>query len=220
MISNEIRYNSVSDFFYFRITMACSKFISTKETTHAARVSLLLLNPCTELFRDLLRNHVTEIQFPNILLQEKLKLSPLLNKQQRELLYPNKGSFNGTYNNLDLSLLYVLLRNITHIVPHLKGWGKAPDSSDRSQSANIDRIREIRNAYCGHAARMSLSDNEFQNLWKDLTTVIGELEGCLPGGCTTYTDASIHIKNESMDPEQEKKYLDMIDDLKGIILWL
>jgi hypothetical protein len=78
-------------------------------------------------------------------------------------------------------------------------------------AANIDRIREIRNTYCGHAARVSLSDTEFNQLWQELTTIIGELEGNLGGGCTQYTDAANQIKTESMDPEQEKKYLDIID---------
>ncbi|XP_048755415.2 uncharacterized protein LOC125666252 [Ostrea edulis] len=191
--------------------MACSKYKSTRETTHAARLSRLLVDPCTDLCRDLLRNHSTEINFPGILRQKKQVLSPILNKAQRGLLYPIKGSYTGTYNDFDLSLLYVLLRNIAGIVPHKKGWASPPDPSDRSLSANIDRIREIRNTYCGHAARVSLSDSEFKMLWQDLTVTIGELEGSLPGGCTTYTDAANQIEVDTMDPEQEKRYLDVID---------
>lgn len=203
--------------------MACSKYKSTKETTHAARLSRLLVDPCTDLFRDLLRNHITEIAFLGVLRQKKDNLCRVLNKVQRGLLYPNKRSFKGTYNDFDLSLLYVLLRNATGIVPHKKGWANPLDPSDRSVSANIDRIREIRNTYCGHATRVSLSDPEFQNLWQELTVIIGELEGSLPGGSTTYTDAANQIKIDTMDPEQEKKYLDIIDTqyqsievLKGI----
>jgi hypothetical protein len=203
--------------------MAYSKYKSTKETTYAARVSRLLVDPCTDLFRDLLRNHITEMAFPGILQREKDNLCRVLNKVQREFLYPKQGSFKGTYNDIDLSLLYVLLRNISGITPHKKGWGNRPDPSDRSVSANIDRIREIRNTYCGHAARVSLSEPEFHTLWQNLTIIIGELEGSLSAGLTTYTDAANQIKVDTMDPEQEKRYLDIIDtqyqcieDLKGI----
>jgi hypothetical protein len=91
-------------------------------------------------------------------------------------------------------------------------------------SANIDRIREIRNKYCGHAPRVSLSDTEFRNLWRDVTTIIGELEASLSGGLTTYTDAANQIRNDTMDPEQEQEYLKRIDeqhrsleDIKGNI---
>jgi hypothetical protein len=204
--------------------MACSKYKSTKQTTQAARVSRLLLDPCTDLFRDILRCHKTEIQFPGILLSKKSTLYPILNKVQRELLYPSLGFFSGTYHEFDLSLLYVLLRNISGLSSHRKGWANRPNPSDRCVSANIDRIREIRNTYCGHAPRVSLSDTEFQNVWQDLTTIIGELEASLPWGSTLYTDAANYIKTATMDPEQEQEYLKRIDeqhlsieDLKGII---
>jgi hypothetical protein len=127
------------------------------------------------------------------------------------------------YNDFDLSLLYILLRNVSGLPPHRKGWASPPDPSDRSVSANIDRIREVRNTYCGHAPRVSLSDTAFQNLWGDLTTIIGELESSLPRGCTLYTNAANYIKTVTMDPEQEQEYLkrideqnQSIDDLKGI----
>ncbi|XP_062593500.1 uncharacterized protein LOC134254978 [Saccostrea cucullata] len=191
--------------------MACSKYISTRETTNAARVSRLLLDPCTDLFRDILRNHIPETLFSGTLQQEKGVLFPLLHKVHREKLYPKSGYFNGTYGEFDLSLLYILLRNLSGIPPHQKGWAKSPDPSDRSVSANIDRIREIRNTYCGHAVRVSLCDSEFQKLWKELAIMIGELEGSLPGGCTTYTNAAKMIKYDTMDPEQEKTFLDIID---------
>jgi hypothetical protein len=92
-------------------------------------------------------------------------------------------------------------------------------------SANIDRIREIRNTYCGHAPSVSLSDADFLNVWGDLTTIIGELEASLPWGSTLYTDAANYIKTATMDPEQEQDYLERIDEqhlsievLKGTIL--
>ncbi|XP_062589885.1 uncharacterized protein LOC134251480 [Saccostrea cucullata] len=192
--------------------MACSKYISTKETTHAARVSRLLLDPCTDLFRDILRDHVTEIQLPGILQTEKTTLTPILNKAQRELLYPRTGNFTGTYKEFDLSLLYILLRNVSGIKAHQNGWAKSPNPLDRSLSANIDRIRETRNTYCGHAVTVFLSESDFQNLWQELTIIIGELECSLPGGCTTYTDAANLIKTVTMDPEQEKMFLDKIDE--------
>ncbi|XP_062619977.1 uncharacterized protein LOC134281557 [Saccostrea cucullata] len=191
--------------------MACSKYLSTKETTHSARVSRLLVDLCTDLFRDILKNNVTEIQFPLVLQREQSILIPILNKAQRENLFPRSGSFIGTYQEFDLSLLYILLRNVSGIKPHKKGWSKSPDPLDRSLSANIDRIREIRNAYFGHAARTFITDVQFHKLWQNLTIIIKELEKSLPGGCTTYSDAANMIKYVTMDPEQEKMFLDIID---------
>ncbi|XP_062588937.1 E3 ubiquitin-protein ligase DZIP3-like [Saccostrea cucullata] len=200
--------------------MACSKYKSTKETTHAARLSRLLLDPCTDLFRDLLRTFITEVQFPYALPNHKATLLQITNKDQRNLLYPNTGLFQGTYEEFDLSLLYILLRNISGIPPHQKGWGKHPDLTDRSLSANIDRIREIRNTYCGHAPRVTLSDVDFQRIWQDMTVIICDLEGGLTAKCTRYTAAANLIKTDTMDPEQEKRLLDVIDkqhqDFEGL----
>ncbi|XP_062607980.1 E3 ubiquitin-protein ligase DZIP3-like [Saccostrea cucullata] len=194
-----------------KITMACSKYKSTKETTHAARLSRLLLDPCTYIFRDLLRSFIPEAQFPHILRNFVATLIPIINKDQRNLLYPRAGQYLGTYEDFDLSLLYILLRNISGIPPHKNGWGKQPDPTDRSLSANIDRTREIRNTYCGHVPRVTLPEQDFQRIWQDTTVIIRELEGSLTAGCTTYTDAAKLIKTDTMDPEQENKYLDIID---------
>ncbi|XP_062572683.1 E3 ubiquitin-protein ligase DZIP3-like [Saccostrea cucullata] len=187
------------------------KYGSTKEKTHAARVSRLIGDPCSDLFRDILRNHVTEMAFPGVLQREKSNLSPILNRAQRELLYPHKGQFQKTYEDFDLSLLYTLLRNISGINSHSKGWGKPPDPADRSISANIDRIREIRNTYCGHSASVSLSDQDFSNLWQDASVIIAELEKAIPESGTKYSSAAKILKSENMDPEQEEYHLAVID---------
>ncbi|XP_062568516.1 uncharacterized protein LOC134230702 [Saccostrea cucullata] len=197
--------------------MACSKYASTKETTNALRVSRLLNGPCTDLFREILKINVTEIQLPFALKNKKNVLVPVLSKKQRELLFPTWGYFTGMYEQLDLSLLYILLRNISGILPHNKGWGKHPDNADRSLSANIDRIREIRNNYVGHAASLSLSDNEFNHIWDEITNIISDLEVILPGGCVSYTNAAKNLKTATMDPVQERQYLDVIDSQKNTI---
>ncbi|XP_062597969.1 uncharacterized protein LOC134259398 [Saccostrea cucullata] len=190
--------------------MANPKYTSTNEKTNAVRLSRLLVDPCTDLFRAILRDRITEIQFPCILNKEKNNLFHILYKDQREILYPKSG-FTGIYEEFDLSLLYILLRNISGIHPHQNGWGKSPDPIDRSLSANIERIREIRNTHCGHAPCVSLPDPEFQKHWQNITVIISELERSLPGGCTTYTNAAKMLQTETMDPEQEKKFLDIID---------
>ena len=53
---------------------------------------------------------------------------------------PNSGSYSGNYDDMDISLLYILLRDVCGIQAHKNGWGNAPDSEDRSVSANIERL--------------------------------------------------------------------------------
>lgn len=203
-----------------------NRYTPTNDTTNAARVSLLIGGPCRQLFRDIFREEVSDIQFPAKLKDNEIKKilyhKSGLSKSQKIILYPPNGRFNASYDILDLSLLYSLIRNLSKHQPHKKGWGEIPDHSDRSVSANIDRIRDIRNKHCGHAVDFTLSDTEFSQIWGELAVCINELEQTITGGCTTYTEAVKHLETVDMDPTRSAEYLQKInkqqqtiEDLKG-----
>ncbi|XP_065934528.1 uncharacterized protein [Magallana gigas] len=51
--------------------------------------------------------------------------------------------------NLDISLVYNLLRNVCkNVTPPKRGWGYEPSDDDASLGADIERIRSIWNRYC------------------------------------------------------------------------
>ena len=53
------------------------------------------------------------------------------------------------YQNLDISLVYNLLRNVCkNVTPPKRGWGYEPSADDVSLGADIERIRSISNRYC------------------------------------------------------------------------
>ncbi|XP_062582697.1 uncharacterized protein LOC134244451 [Saccostrea cucullata] len=197
--------------------MAAHSYPSTLQTTNRARICHVLVGPVSDLFRDLLRQFVLETDFLNKLTQEKNKIlnhvhDPLL----KSLLYPkNRSNFVG-YSQFDLTLLYTLLRNICGIKEHRNGWGKTPDSGDNSLSANIDRIREIRNKCLGHMPEMSLSDSDFAKTWTEIRLIVSELEKHL-GNSTKYVYAVDDLKTETMDPELEKKYFDLMNSQQKLI---
>lgn len=97
------------------------------------------------------------------------------------------------------------------IPQHTKQWGNEPDSGDRSVSANIERIRLMRNEY-GHSSDTSISDTNFNVKWQNMFDVVQELEIYL-GSSTVYQDAVKEIKTCSMDPEQSNKYIKEFFDL-------
>ena len=118
---------------------------------------------------------------------------------------------------MDISLLYTLLRNITSIQPHSKGWGNDPDPTDRSVSANIERIRLTRNQ-CVHSSSPSMSNAEFVSLWSTIRTVIVDLDTLLNNG-NKYEDEVDFLQNETMDPERDNHLQDELrrqvtEDLK------
>ncbi|KAK3107773.1 hypothetical protein FSP39_021938 [Pinctada imbricata] len=139
--------------------MAASIYASTTETTNANRASRIILGPCTDQLRDVLRHRVPPANFHHVITRNRSNL-PHLTQPQRDLILPRPGRYSGDYSDMDISLLYILLRNVCNISPHNNGWGNTPDISDTSLSASIDRIREARNGVV-HSSRTILTETEF-----------------------------------------------------------
>lgn len=178
--------------------MALSKYESTRETTNLARVARIILGPCTDILLDILMKEISPSALSHnvktfIFNTSKHRTCPI-SPQQAQLVY------SGTYQDFDITLLYVLLRNMCSIPPHANRWGKDPSTGDRSLSANIERIRMIRNEFHGHATQISLSDTVFKKTWHHIFQIIKELEGYLSNG-TKYQDALTEIKICSMQDD-------------------
>ncbi|XP_062577801.1 serine/threonine-protein phosphatase 6 regulatory ankyrin repeat subunit C-like, partial [Saccostrea cucullata] len=197
--------------------MSLSKcYTSTPETTNTARLARLILGPCTDVLREILKTEVLPSDLSRKVKEFTNKLpnrqrNPL-NKKQSETIFPKQTEqYSGDYSDLDISLLYLLLRNVSKIAPHSKGWGEIPNPGDRSVAANIERIRLLRNQYYGHAADLSQSEPEFRQEWRNIRDIVVELERHL-GTTTVFQDAVKEIKTCTMDPEQEKKYINLLGD--------
>lgn len=193
--------------------MALSKYESDRETTNFARIARIILGPCTDVLRDVLRKEL----LPSALSQEfktfianRPKKNPLNQKQQQLINI-------GTYSDFDITLLYFCLRNLCSIPAHGKKWGNDPSLVDRSLSANIERIRILRNDY-GHATNYFLSDADFEQKWKNIFQIVKELEGHL-GSDIFFQDALTKLKTCIMDSDVEQTFIMKlqgdISDLKG-----
>uniref|UniRef100_A0A8W8P0Z1 DZIP3-like HEPN domain-containing protein n=1 Tax=Magallana gigas TaxID=29159 RepID=A0A8W8P0Z1_MAGGI len=189
--------------------MANSKYASTRETTNLARVARIILGPCTDVLCDVLAKEIT----PSTLSQKvktylanlPKRKQPPITKEQEKIIH------NGNYSDFDITLVYFSLRNISKIPPHAKQWGNEPNPTDRSVSANIERIRLIRNKY-GHCTDIFISDTDFNKKVLEISSIIQDLEKYL-GTSTVYQDAVVEIGNCCMDPEQESKYIKELLDL-------
>lgn len=113
------------------------------------------------------------------------------------------------YSNFDISLLYTLLRHLALLPPPGNGWGKEPDPSDRSVSANIERIRLMRNKYVAHVSGVSFSSSDFKKISKSIIQIIQELETDL-GLCTDKQDDVLKLISCMMDSEIEQLYIEKI----------
>lgn len=108
-----------------------------------------------------------------IIIEESLKKLWTLHK--KDLIYPASGSSAITAKDLDISVLYILLRNICNIPKHKNGWGKPPKKGDKSIAACIEKIKNERNLISGHSTAGAIEDNESQNHWTELRDAIVEI---------------------------------------------
>jgi hypothetical protein len=105
---------------------------------------------------------------------------------------------------MDISLLYILLRNVSGIPPHSKGWGNDPVPSDTGLSANIERIRLVRNR-CVHSCSPSISNAEFNSIWSTIKSAMVDIDAFLNNG--NYYEKEVDIlRHASMDPDRDSHY--------------
>lgn len=169
--------------------MSLSKYNSPEETINYARLAVIILGPCTDVLRNVLIKEKTPadlIKQINNYIAEKKK--PQINQPTQKLIYGHRGN----YSEFDIPLLYFLFRNISSIPPHASKWGNNPKQSDRSVSANIERIRLIRNNYV-HVNHPSISKKDFEQEWKNIVQIVRELEQFL-GSSTDLQDKVIDMK--------------------------
>lgn len=174
------------------------------ESANYIRILRLLLDIGTDVYRETFISRFPTISSYGDLFQPLENRLTLLNEWQREMIFPPSGKYEGDLTDLDISVFYILLRNISNICPHKKGWGKKPEDTDRSMSANVERIRIIRNKYVCHSPKSKISEFEFKTQWDILRQSILEL----PSG-DTYKEKIDRLLTTPLDPDQKKISISM-----------
>lgn len=160
-----------------------SKYKSTKETTNLARAARMILGPCTNVLRRVLRNIIDELED----IPDDLQLSA------------EEG---------DISNLYDCFRNVLFefIEPNIYLWGKHPKPSDTSLLANIERIRLARNDWYAHVEHYYILDSDYEKIWNDLFQAVKGIEDNLNIG-TCNQIAIIEIKSCDMEHDSKITYI-------------
>ena len=189
---------------------AAPTFHSTKETTNYARLCRLLVDVGAHVLRKTFDKKRPTGSLDTVLSTpptharlQSLRKKRVLNPTQWSKLYPAiKSSVSSA--NFDITLLMVLLRNICGLVPPPTGWDSLPAATDLTPEADIVRIKFYRNTVYGHASEASVDDATFSQYWQDIQDALVRLGG------TCYQDAIDDLKIDSMDPEIEEHYQELL----------
>lgn len=151
-------------------------------TENFSRLCRLITTICTDILRDVLNHNIQPTALRSKLDRERHRLGTIANVQQMELLFPANRNTTLTANDLDISVLYILLRYICNIPEHRKGWGHQPEPGDNSIAACIERIRLQKNRVLTSNTNVEIQDADFQTRWTELRYAVAELENQLMGG--------------------------------------
>ncbi|KAL3889700.1 hypothetical protein ACJMK2_002029 [Sinanodonta woodiana] len=161
----------------------------TPEHMNYARLCVALITVCGNALRKILLTNFP-VPYANIyqaILANRQTLTmrpgrPLLNNDQVMLLFPDPlGNKVGTLDQFDLSLLYILIRNVSTVPAPITGWNKDPcdQPRDTSLGASVERIRSFRNHISGHSADGKISRQDLDDYWSKFEAVIRDIEAVL-----------------------------------------
>ncbi|XP_015778595.1 PREDICTED: tetratricopeptide repeat protein 28-like isoform X2 [Acropora digitifera] len=192
------------------------QYMTTRENTNYARLCRLLIDKGTEALRDIFNGIHSPANLNKILLSSSPHYAKLKWLRERKILNPAqwKKLFTASSAEFDITLLMVLLRNICGLHPpdSTSDWDELPPDSDNTTEANLVRIKFYRNDVYAHASKASVDDSTFDELWENISNAIVGL--ACGTKATSYATAIGILRTESMDPDAEARYRDLLNDWK------
>ena len=110
-----------------------------------------------------------------------LHAKKVIKDEQMNLLFPPAGMPPTTSKNYDITLLFILLRNICDLHPPASihghpSWDEKPSSDDLSPAADLARIKFYRNEIA-HQGTTEVSDGDFVRYLNEILGALNRLRG-------------------------------------------
>ena len=121
--------------------------VSIIETSNFARTSRIIIDLCREVLHDILAAIVSPAAFLPTTFIKTLPRNKKLNPSQEAILH--RVPTNGSYEECNISLLYMLIGNSSTSHKLTNGYGKHITPENVNVSDDIEHIRELRNHNAG-----------------------------------------------------------------------
>ena len=163
-------------------TAAPSPLASSVEKTNGNKLSRLLIDGGTTVLRNIFDYYHPPANLAASLssryihpILTRLRHRNILNGVQWDKLFPPPGGGPPNSINFDITLLFLLLRNICGLSPPLSGWDRMPPASDTSFEANLARMKYHRNVLYGHVTSTGIQTSVFVVKWQEVSSVLVSL---------------------------------------------
>ena len=187
--SNPLKQRGFFFFFFFIFwkvgtcaiisAMSVVDFRSSREKTNGTKLSRLLIDGGTAVLQNVFSDIHKPLSLQQFLKNKELILSRLrsnkiVNTEQWKLLFPPNGAPPNVCT-FDITLLFVLLRNICGLEQPELGWDKMPHEHETSLQANLVRIKHFRNKIYALATTTGIDDDLFDQYWTELSCTLVNL---------------------------------------------
>ncbi|XP_071149102.1 uncharacterized protein [Mytilus edulis] len=169
----------------------------------------------TDIFPDILRDILQSTICPHDLYKKcDTKFLSSCFSDQRTYLKTLK--LNNSFSFLDIPIIYKLLRHFKLISPPSKGWGTAPDPTDRLIADDVERIRTLRNEIA-HRCDANIDKNTCDAFFVKFSE-IGERIDIYFTGQTNYEQKVVDCRMCPMDIQMQTKYENAVKELENLKL--
>ena len=151
--------------------------VSGRHKNNGARLSRLIIDQGAETMRKYFHTIHSVANLNTVLkahksILTKLKHCKVITQTQMDILFPPSGP--STSSDYDITLLYILFRNICSLPPPSStgSWDKYPPLTDVSPQAALARIKYYRNQVYGHIKSTDVSDTDFNVYWNDISDAL------------------------------------------------
>ena len=174
---------------------------SSPSGRNCLRLVRLLIDEGTNVLKQFLLFSINPETLEIVLKRNLPKLTQLKSKgiifvDQWEKLFPASRD-PPNIDKFDITLLHLLIRELSKLPTPAKGWHKLPDKSDESIEANIARVKCFRNELA-HMSSTGIPDSEFEEKWNQMSS---SLEGIV----VHIHQQKIHgLKNDPIDDNNRR----------------
>ena len=148
---------------------------------NGARLHGLLINKGTEAIRKVFDSihppatlTATLCSNPIYTKLQKLQKQRIINPPQMAILFPPISLAPSTSKDYDITLFFILLRNICGLLPPAttRSWNTLPPPTDLSREADLVRIKNYRNCTFAHITTTAVDNGDFEFYWDDISAVL------------------------------------------------
>ena len=184
--------------------------------TNYARLGLVVADIFPNILREIMRSIILPEGLCRQIKKQHKKKPSFLNKMTHGEHVSLITLSNGTYNNIDFTLLYKLMRSFSILDDPRQGWGNQPTIADVTISDDVERLRFARNKLV-HRIKADIDSIEMSDYFSNIVNITQRIDtnlGKLPD--QGFAREVLNFQTHCMDSEMEQKYYQALKDIEDI----